>query len=65
MASVDWIKNKGGTNGFTTMLNRLLPKRFSNKIEGNGISEDDFEEIVKYANMQHQNAFKKLRSIEN
>ncbi|HFI0672242.1 TPA: hypothetical protein ACGO47_001149 [Streptococcus suis] len=41
------------------------PFGFSNKIEGNGISEDDFEEIVKYANMQYKNAFKKLRSIEN
>lgn len=41
------------------------PFRFSNKIVGNGISEEDFEEIVKYANMQYKNAFKKLRSIEN
>lgn len=45
----------------------ILNKPFgiSNKIEGNGISEEDFEEIVKYANMQYKNAFKKLRSIEN
>ncbi|MGU7915036.1 hypothetical protein ACS60K_03905 [Streptococcus suis] len=41
------------------------PFGFSNKIEVNGISEEDFEEIVKYANMQYQNAFKKLRSIDN
>ncbi|MGV3011311.1 hypothetical protein ACED98_03790 [Streptococcus thoraltensis] len=41
------------------------PFGFSNKIEGNGISEEDFEEIVNYANMQYQNAFKELRSIEN
>ncbi|HEM4324105.1 TPA: hypothetical protein U1Y08_000894 [Streptococcus suis] len=40
------------------------PFGFSNKIEVNGISEGDFGEIVKYANMQYQNAFKKLRSID-
>lgn len=41
------------------------PFEFSNKIEGNGIREEDFEKIVNYANMQYQNAFKELRSIEN
>ncbi|HFI0121151.1 TPA: hypothetical protein ACGO92_001094 [Streptococcus suis] len=41
------------------------PFGISNKIERSDISKEDFEEIVKYANMQYQNAFKKLRSIDN
>ncbi|HFU3712495.1 TPA: hypothetical protein ACGOZJ_002008, partial [Streptococcus suis] len=39
------------------------PFGISNKIERSDISKEVFEEIVKYANMQYQNAFKKLRSI--
>ncbi|HEL1810613.1 TPA: hypothetical protein TXY98_000297 [Streptococcus suis] len=41
------------------------PFGISNKIERSDISKEDFEEIVKYANMQYQNAFKELRSIDN
>ncbi|HFH9839547.1 TPA: hypothetical protein ACGOWR_002017 [Streptococcus suis] len=41
------------------------PFGISNKIERSDISKEDFEEIVKYVNMQYQNAFKELRSIDN
>ena len=40
------------------------PFGISNKIERSDISKEDFEELVKYADMQYQNAFKKLRSID-
>lgn len=41
------------------LFSDLFPVRFVR------LRNNDFEEIAKYTNMQYQNAFKKLRSIEN